>query len=114
MRMNKDISVQKIEKRKAVDMNKQINNLITFSFECTKYTEDRITKKPRLLKKKWVLCKNRSRICLSLSTLNSQCMQSLSHFAFTLQLDFGLEYMFLYTVVYVICISLRNNAVCRR
>lgn len=44
MRMNKDISVQKIEKRKAVDMNKQINNLITFSFECTKYTEDRITK----------------------------------------------------------------------
>lgn len=26
-------------------MNKQISNLITFSFECTKYTEDHITKK---------------------------------------------------------------------
>lgn len=66
-------------------MNKQISNLITFSFECTKYIEDHITKKPCLLKKEWVLYKNSSRICLSLSTLNSQCMQSLC-FYFTIRL----------------------------
>lgn len=67
--------------------------------------KDHVTKNPCLLKKKYSLYESRSHICLSQSTLNSQCMQSVG-FCSTVRLWTRAE-------AYVICIPLKNTTACR-